>query len=97
MGFRTLEISHDAEIHIKEGQFEVLTEDGNGWIVYQKWCIVQQNGKNQRKYMKNWLKGVILMDIQDGTMILIGKPSDILLKYGVANKPIYMTQSVARK
>ena len=30
MVFRTLEISHDAEIHIKEGQFEVLTKDGNG-------------------------------------------------------------------
>lgn len=28
MGFRTLEISHAAEIHIKEGQLEVTTEDG---------------------------------------------------------------------
>ncbi|MBP3458648.1 MAG: hypothetical protein J6K58_05520 [Lachnospiraceae bacterium] len=28
MGFRTLEISHAAEIHIKEGQLEVTTEEG---------------------------------------------------------------------
>ena len=28
MGFRTLEISHAAEIHIKEGQLEITTDDG---------------------------------------------------------------------
>lgn len=28
MGFRTLEINHAAEIHIKEGQLEIVTEDG---------------------------------------------------------------------
>ena len=28
MGFRTLEISHAAEIHIKEGQLEIATDDG---------------------------------------------------------------------
>ena len=28
MGFRTLEISRAAEIHIKEGQLEITTEDG---------------------------------------------------------------------
>lgn len=28
MGFRTLEINKQAEIHIKEGQLEVTTEDG---------------------------------------------------------------------
>ena len=28
MGFRTLEISHAAEIHIKVGQLEITTEDG---------------------------------------------------------------------
>ena len=28
MGFRTLEISRAAEIHIKEGQLEITTDDG---------------------------------------------------------------------
>ena len=28
MGFRTLEISHAAELHIKEGQLEITTDDG---------------------------------------------------------------------
>ena len=28
MGFRTLEISNAAEIHIKEGQMEITTEEG---------------------------------------------------------------------
>ncbi len=28
MGFRTLEISNVAEIHIKEGQMEITTEEG---------------------------------------------------------------------
>lgn len=28
MGFRTLEISHAAELHIKAGQLEVATEEG---------------------------------------------------------------------
>lgn len=28
MGFCTLEINHTAEIHIKEGQLEVTTEEG---------------------------------------------------------------------
>lgn len=28
MGFRTLEISHAAELHIKSGQLEITTEEG---------------------------------------------------------------------
>ena len=28
MGFRTIEISQSAEIHIKEGQLEVTTQEG---------------------------------------------------------------------
>ena len=35
MGFRTLEISHAAEIHIKEGQLEITTDDESD---YGTWC-----------------------------------------------------------
>ena len=32
MGFRTLEISQAAEIHIKEGQLEITSVDGVAYI-----------------------------------------------------------------
>jgi len=45
MGFRTLEISHAAEIHIKEGQLEITTDDGIAVVPieglesdYGTWC-----------------------------------------------------------
>lgn len=33
MGFRTLEISQAAEIHIKEGQLEITTREGIAYAV----------------------------------------------------------------
>ncbi len=41
MGFRTLEIINAAEIHIKEGQMEIITEEGVAVIPiadYGAWC-----------------------------------------------------------
>ena len=48
MGFRTLEISHASEIHIKEGQFEVLTEDGNVVIPIEDLKQIMVHGANIR-------------------------------------------------
>lgn len=48
MGFRTLEISHAAEIHIKEGQLEVTTEDGIAVIPIEDLNQIMVHGANIR-------------------------------------------------
>ena len=48
MGFRTLEISHAAEIHIKEGQLEVITEDGIAVIPIEDLNQIMVHGANIR-------------------------------------------------
>lgn len=48
MGFRTLEISHAAEIHIKEGQLEVTTEEGVALIPIEDLCQIMVRGSNIR-------------------------------------------------
>ena len=40
MGFRTLEISQAAEIHIKEGQLEITSKDGTVYIPLEDLCQV---------------------------------------------------------
>lgn len=48
MGFRTLEISHAAEIHIKEGQLEITTEEGIALIPIEDLCQIMVHGANIR-------------------------------------------------
>ena len=48
MGFRTLEISHAAEIHIKEGQLEVTTEEGIALIPLEDLTQIMVHGANIR-------------------------------------------------
>ena len=48
MGFRTLEISHAAEIHIKEGQLEVATEEGIALIPLEDLTQIMVHGANIR-------------------------------------------------
>lgn len=48
MGFRTLEISHAAEIHIKEGQLEVTTEEGTIYVPVEDLNQIMVHGANIR-------------------------------------------------
>lgn len=48
MGFRTLEISSAAEIHIKEGQLEVTTEEGVAVIPIEDLSQIMVHGANIR-------------------------------------------------
>lgn len=46
MGFRTLEISQEAEIHIKEGQLEVTTAEGVVLIPIEDLSQIMVHGAN---------------------------------------------------
>lgn len=48
MGFRTLEISNAAEIHIKENQLKVTTEDGTASIPLEDLSVILAHGANIR-------------------------------------------------
>lgn len=48
MGFRTLEINHAAEIHIKEGQLEIVTEDGTVYVPIEDLNQIMVHGANIR-------------------------------------------------
>lgn len=48
MGFRTLEISRAAEIHIKEGQLEVTTEEGTIYVPIEDLNQIMVHGANIR-------------------------------------------------
>lgn len=48
MGFRTLEISHAAEIHIKEGQLEIATDDGVAVVPIEDLNQIMVHGANIR-------------------------------------------------
>lgn len=48
MGFRTLEISCAAEIHIKEGQVEITTEEGVALIPIEDISQIMVHGANIR-------------------------------------------------
>ena len=48
MGFRTLEISKAAEIHIKEGQLEITTEEGFAVIPLEDLNQIMVHGANIR-------------------------------------------------
>ena len=48
MGFRTIEISHAAEIHIKEGQLEVTTEEGTIYVPVEDLNQIMVHGANIR-------------------------------------------------
>ena len=48
MGFRTLEISQAAEIHIKDGQLEVTTEEGSVLIPIEDLSQIMVHGANIR-------------------------------------------------
>ena len=48
MGYRTLEISNAAEIHIKEGQLEVTTEEGVVLIPIEDLSQIMAHGSNIR-------------------------------------------------
>ena len=48
MGFRTLEISHAAEIHIKEGQLEIATDDGIAVVPIEDLNQIMVHGANIR-------------------------------------------------
>lgn len=48
MGFRTLEISRAAEIHIKEGQIEVSSEEGTAYIPVEDLDLIMMHGANIR-------------------------------------------------
>ena len=46
MGFRTLEISRAAEIHIKEGQLELTTDDGVAVVSVEDLNQIMVHGAN---------------------------------------------------
>lgn len=48
MGFRTLEISHAAELHIKEGQLEITTDDGVAVVPIEDLNQIMVHGANIR-------------------------------------------------
>ena len=48
MGFRTLEINHAAEIHIKEGQLEITTKEGVVLIPIEDLNQIMVHGANIR-------------------------------------------------
>lgn len=48
MGFRTIEISRAAEIHIKEGQLEVTTEEGTIYVPIEDLNQIMVHGANIR-------------------------------------------------
>ena len=48
MGFRTLEISHAAELHIKEGQLEITTNDGVAVVPIEDLNQIMVHGANIR-------------------------------------------------
>ena len=48
MGFRTLEISHAAEIHIREGQLEIATEEGTALVPIEDISQIMVRGANIR-------------------------------------------------
>lgn len=48
MGFRTLEIGHAAEIHVKEGQLEVATEEGTIYVPIEDLNQIMVHGANIR-------------------------------------------------
>ena len=48
MGFRTLEISHAAEIHIKEGRLEITTDDGAAVVPIEDLNQIMVHGANIR-------------------------------------------------
>lgn len=48
MGFRTLEISQAAEMHIKEGQLEITTAEGNICVPIEDLCQIMVHGANIR-------------------------------------------------
>ena len=48
MGFRTLEISQAAEIHVKEGQLEITTKDGTVYVPIEDLIQIMVHGANIR-------------------------------------------------
>lgn len=48
MGFRTLEISQAAEIHIKEGQLEITTREGIAYVPIEDLSQIMVHGSNIR-------------------------------------------------
>lgn len=48
MGFRTLEIGQEAELHIKEGQLEVTTKDGKAYVAIEDLSMIMLHGANIR-------------------------------------------------
>ena len=48
MGFRTLEINHSAEIHVKKGQLAITNEDGTIWIPLEDLATIVCSGANIR-------------------------------------------------
>ena len=48
MAFRTVEISNEAEIHIKEGQLEITNEEGPVLIPIEDISLIMAHGANIR-------------------------------------------------
>ncbi len=69
MGFRTLEISRAAEIHIKEGQLEITTEEGTVYVPIEDLNQIMVHGANIRLSTMDLSilsqNGVTLMTIDD--------------------------------
>lgn len=69
MGYRTLEISRAAEIHIKEGQLEITTEEGTIYVPIEDLNQIMVHGANIRLSTMDLSilsqNGVTLMTIDD--------------------------------
>ncbi|MCR5662300.1 MAG: hypothetical protein K6G50_09265, partial [bacterium] len=48
MGFRTLEISRPADIHIKEGQMEIASAEGLATVPVEDLNLIMLHGANIR-------------------------------------------------
>ncbi len=69
MGFRTLEISHAAEMHIKEGQLEITTDDGVTVVPIEDLNQIMVHGANIRLFTMDLSilsqNEVVLMTLDD--------------------------------
>lgn len=54
------------------------------------------DNRNIARYRKE-IDGVFDGTLPTGRDVMIGMPSELLMKYGVSNRPIHMTQRIARK
>lgn len=82
MGFRTLEISRAAEIHIKEGQLEITTEDGAIYVLIEDLNQIMMHGANIQltKKRREWAHVLHNACIIDGVKVNVMSAIEIMVE-----------------